>query len=68
MRKIGSGLNTTRVVRRDIESEWLWARRMARLPLNKKWHWEKPWGASAIEARQSIIRDINGTLGNPTRW
>lgn len=65
-RKIGVGFNQPRIIgnhnRRDIDSEWMWARRMSRMVRNRRWKWEKPWGASAVEARQSIIRDIEGKL------
>lgn len=65
-RKIGVGFNRPLVLgdgnRRDIANEWTWARRMARMPRARKWKWEKPWGASAVESRCTIIRDIRGEL------
>jgi hypothetical protein len=63
-RKIGVGFNRMRVARRDIWVEWALARRMARLAIrNRRFRWSTQlYGASAVEARQTIIRDINGTI------
>lgn len=61
-RKIGVGFNRLRVLGegngRDVAAEWRWARRMARMILGKRWMWARPWGASAVEARRSMIREM----------